>query len=636
MKVLDYLFVSCLTIFFSSFAKTTVGQSVDLLLSSDNNCGQLLEVGIYIRATQFSAFDFEIGSSSIFLDYDPKVVHYASYIENEFSVDMGNSSGWLAHELSFDNECGLLNLVLELEDPTLNHIYLSRQQAIKIGVVNFEIIDSATDPDISVRADFTSVFGAGSNDGTSPIPILNIPRVVDYSCIEDCDLSPGIVYLEVIDENCMENIGGFEMGFKENPNRDSIEISINGGFNYDYVAPVGANYAIENLSSGFYDLWVRWQNDQCPTSLGNYYIGSEGGPDVTVSLKSSCNINKPGDIVFEFTNQLPNIDYLKFSIDGGSSFSPAVADNTGSYAFENLSVGPYDCVVSWGDGSCLTNLGTIDVIPPDLPSLTVRQFGHCYSQQPLRGALFFDIIDHPLYTEVLISVDGGLSFPYLVNDDIGTFIIENFEEEAFTVRAKWPSIECSYYYGSGFFRYVPRAFDMGVEYSAEACENVSDGHINIVLNSNEMPKPRLSIDGGEMFYLPTEGQSVYQFTNRAPGQYPIYIHWGDCIEYHSIVTIKASNNCPNCFDGIKNGDEVYIDCGGTYCAPCDDCQTYLAINANEIDEDLLFQASDKIEIKGVVDQHIVLDIKASNELLLKPHFEVSINAIFTAYIEDCN
>lgn len=636
MKVLDYLFLTCFAVVFSFITNTSFGQSVDLFFSSENNCQEQLEVGIFIRASQFSAFDFEIGSSSIFIDFDPKVVQYDSYIENEFSVNIGNSNGWLAHQLSFDNACGMLNLVLELEDLALNNIYLSRQQAIKIGTVNFDIIDPVTDPLIAIRPEFTSVFGAGSNDGSTPIPILNVPQVLDYSCIEDCDVPPAIAGLEIIDEDCFEDIGGFEISFITNSIEDSVEISINGGFNYDYTAEARDNYSIEDLSSGYYDLWVRWQSDRCPIPLGNYYIGSVGGPTVSVSVKNNCDENEPAGIVFEFPNQLPTINSLRFSINGGSTFSPVVADHIGSYTFENVDIGQYECIVSWGDGSCLTNLGVINVIPPDYPTLSVKQYGHCYSRRPLNGSLFFDIVDNPAYSQLLISVDNGETFPYLVNDDVGTFVIHNFDKESFTIRAKYPSGQCSFYYGSGFFRHIPRDFDMGVEHTPRACETVQDGVINIVLNSNEIPKPSLSIDGGQSFSYPTNSQGQYQFDNLGPGDYTIYINWGECIEYHSVVIIGEASDCPSCYDGIKNGDELYIDCGGAYCAPCDDCQTALSLNADHMDENILFQASNTIEIKGIVDENLTVNLKAAQHILLKPHFEVSINTIFNAYIEDCN
>lgn len=636
MKVLDYLFVTCLTVIFTFATNSVAAQSVDLFFSSNNTCQEELEVGIFIRASQFSAFDFEIGSTSIFVDFDPKVVHYASYIENEFSVNMSVSNGWLPHQLSYDNECGMLNLVLELEDPAMNKIYLSRQQAIKIGTLKFSIIDPVTDPLIAVRPEFSSVYGAGSNDGTTPIPILNIPQVLDYSCVEDCDLPPTIYSLDVIDENCFEDVGGFELYIADNPDRDSVEISINGGFNYDYIAAVNRNYSIQDLASGYYDLWLRWKNDQCPTPLGNYYIGSEGGPNVTVSVKNNCDQNVTASIVFEYPDQLPTINSLKFSINGGSSFSPIVADNTGSYTFDDVDIGQYDCVVSWGDGTCLTNLGVINVTPPDFPTLSVRQYGHCYSRQPLNGSLFFDIVDNPAYDQLLISVDDGVSFPYLLNDNIGTFAIHNFRAESFVIRAKYPSGQCSYYYGSGFFRYVPRAFDMGIDYSPQVCENLHDGTINIVINMYENPKPSVSIDGGENFSFSTNGQNQYLFENLGPGDYPIYLSWGDCIEYHSLVVIGEKSDCPSCFDGIKNGDELYVDCGGSYCAPCDECQINLALNANYIEDNILFRASDYIEIKGTIDEDLSVVLQAEEEILLKPHFEVSINTVFHAYIEDCN
>jgi len=633
MKVLNYLFVSCFTFCFTLLTTNSFGQSVDLFLSSDNNCQGQLEIGIYIQASQFSLFDFEIGSSSIFLDYDPEVVQYYSYIENEFSVNVGNPNGWLTHQSSHDDDCGMFNLVLELEDPAMNGIYLSRQQATKIGHLNFLINDPATDPKISVRPEFSSVFAAGSNDGTAALNILNIPRVLQYSCLDDCLDSPAVLSLEVFDQQCFDESGGsFEFHFEDIPNRDSLEISLNGGFNYNYATNDGSHFSITGLSSGYYDVWLRWKDDQCPTQIGNYYVDLEGGPPVDVSLRNNCDQSELGSIVFEFTF----FNVLQFSIDGGNTFTQNISSPTGLYSIDGLDIGRYYCAARWGDESCMINLGIIDIVPADYPTMTVRQFGHCYSQQPLNGSLFFDIVDNPVQTHLLISVDGGITYPYQVNDDIGTFVINNFNQESFKIHAKWPSNQCSYNYGSGFFRYFPRDFDLALDHSQKACASILDGAINITLNTSENPKPSISIDGGQSFSYPISGQFQYQFDNLGPGDYPIYINWGDCIEFYSQVTIGETLDCPSCFDGIKNGDEVYIDCGGSSCFPCDECHSFVAVNANEIDENILFRSSDRIEIKGIIEENLDVELKAGQEILLKPQFEVSTSTVFKAYIEDCN
>jgi hypothetical protein len=48
------------------------------------------------------------------------------------------------------------------------------------------------------------------------------------------------------------------------------------------------------------------------------------------------------------------------------------------------------------------------------------------------------------------------------------------------------------------------------------------------------------------------------------------LHAGDCQS-----AICANNICvgSNCSDGIKNGDETDIDCGGLVCPPCSDGKT---------------------------------------------------------------
>jgi len=56
----------------------------------------------------------------------------------------------------------------------------------------------------------------------------------------------------------------------------------------------------------------------------------------------------------------------------------------------------------------------------------------------------------------------------------------------------------------------------------------------------------------------------------------------DCeAEFFGGVTSWTQGACPTCEDGVQNGDEVGIDCGGALCSPCEACNDGILNNGEE-------------------------------------------------------
>lgn len=612
------------------------GQSINLLLGSNNTCNGVLEVGIYVNASQFSTQDFKIGSSSIFIDYNPSVVNLIEYDEHEFSLNMNPNNGWLEQKIDVDSECGLINLVLQLEDKSKNNIYINKQIPTKIGQLNFNILDPTTDPSISVRPEFTSFHEAASNDGSIQIPVIKFPKVLDYSCLENCMMAPEIVSINVQGEDCFSGaLGAIELAISDNPDRDSVELSINGGISYEYLYPddIG-NIVFSNFTTGFYDFWIRWQNDECPTQIGIINVPVIGGPQVTANVDFDCNAQGLSGIRFTFPNQLPVINSIRFSIDGGFSYSPVVADHTGSYQINDLPVGQYHCFTSWGDGSCVTDLGVLDVLPPDVPTVFIVNEMDCINPGT-RSQLALTVIDNLLYNDIEIILESNsIELVYDIEDNAGTVVLNEIPTENYKVYAKWKNIDCKDFIGTFSIRPANNNYDYAIESNNLSCSTIPTGEINIFIEAQN--QPLLSIDGGITFKPPNISSNQYNYPNLVPGTYHIMIDWNSCIEYKDYITIKESGDCPSCVDGILNGDEEYVDCGGTFCVPCSTCEDEKTVNANLITNDLSFNANQWIEIKGTVASGLTVDVNAGEYILMKPQFEVSINSVFNAFIQDCN
>ncbi len=103
---------------------------------------------------------------------------------------------------------------------------------------------------------------------------------------------------------------------------------------------------------------------------------------------------------------------------------------------------------------------------------------------------------------------------------------------------------------------------------------------------------------------------------------------------NGLVRINTTSSS-SCSDGIKNGDETFLDCGGS-CASCTNCSHgAVTINDNPMANELYVRSSNNILSSGrVANNHNAL-FQAANAIELLPNFEVSITGQFQATIFNC-
>ena len=93
----------------------------------------------------------------------------------------------------------------------------------------------------------------------------------------------------------------------------------------------------------------------------------------------------------------------------------------------------------------------------------------------------------------------------------------------------------------------------------------------------------------------------------------------------------------SCNDGIKNRDEEYIDCGGSFCSECYQCQgDTLFIQDRPISQYLKISAANAIISNGRVDRYSEVTFKAGDNVTLLNSFEIAKNAQFQIVIDTCN
>lgn len=89
--------------------------------------------------------------------------------------------------------------------------------------------------------------------------------------------------------------------------------------------------------------------------------------------------------------------------------------------------------------------------------------------------------------------------------------------------------------------------------------------------------------------------------------------------------------CATCNDGIKNGDEEDVDCGGTECDPC---FCYPTLNLIGTESDTTHHSYGTIYSIATVPSNTNVNYYG-NEICLLPTFEVELNAEFLADISSC-
>ena len=162
-------FCCCCLLLFSICASA---QQVDLSLSGEMDCTEnsyCVSIGI-----KSDSDNFEIGTSSIFVDYNEEAIQFASYTSTSFNgVDKciaDVASAWDIQSFDGTSVLGDFNLTMTLLSsafscPSIIDTYQ------EIGVICFDVLDNTIDPSLIINPLNTQFNTALSNDGTNPIKL---------------------------------------------------------------------------------------------------------------------------------------------------------------------------------------------------------------------------------------------------------------------------------------------------------------------------------------------------------------------------------------------------------------------------------------------------------------------------------
>ncbi len=248
-----------------------------------------------------------------------------------------------------------------------------------------------------------------------------------------------------------------------------------------------------------------------------------------------------GSITFSFSDTTGRTN-IEFSINGGSSYPYNVADNSGSTTVSNLSPGTYQLYTRWGNNECPQNLGSVTINAGDTGSgctdcINFDQTGtSSFSNQDNAAniviqdngstAVLTDNTWRRTNTKYTITENTILEFEFQSTSQ-GEIHGIGFDSDESLTSSQIFQLYGTQNWGNRDFDYSPSGY------------------------------ASFSIPVGD-FYTGTDMYLVLvnDFDNGS----------GNTSSFRN-VRIFENITTPTCNDGIQNGDETGVDCGGS-CQPC--------------------------------------------------------------------
>ncbi|MCH2081055.1 MAG: PKD domain-containing protein, partial [Saprospiraceae bacterium] len=255
-----------------------------------------------------------------------------------------------------------------------------------------------------------------------------------YTTTIEVETSPS-VSVSSTDATCGNNNGSITFTFSDDPDRSSIEFSIDGGTTYTINSPdnVGS-ITIDNLAPATYDLWARWGNGECPVDLPDATINGTDGPsvdagnDMTICEGESATLsasatNGSSPYAFEWDNGL------------GTGASQTVSPVPSAFANET-----FIYTVTATDANGCTDVDQVSVSVLSTPDVTTSSTNPTCGDD--NGSITFTFPDHPDRSSIEFSVDGGATYTLSSADNVGSVTLSDLDAGTYDLWVRWGNDAC--------------------------------------------------------------------------------------------------------------------------------------------------------------------------------------------------
>ncbi|MGB3545762.1 MAG: SdrD B-like domain-containing protein, partial [Saprospiraceae bacterium] len=188
----------------------------------------------------------------------------------------------------------------------------------------------------SATVSLTATLNGCSADDDATITILDTPEGT----------------LTKTDATCGDDNGTITVTFPANPSRTAVQYSLN-GIDFISVAADAGSYTFDGVAAGTYTVTAKWDNQDCPVTIGTITINNLGGPTASASFTTDpdCFGANTGRVVIAGTTT------------GTAPFTYMISPQAGTVVnardFRNLPAGTYTFTVTDANGCIAITSATL-------------------------------------------------------------------------------------------------------------------------------------------------------------------------------------------------------------------------------------------------------------------------------------